>query len=259
MKRLRIALFCLLPVLAQTQVSSDPPVTIRYVEGSISIDVNTKASLETVLQHFCRATKAECSGAEYCRSLNVAALSLRGSWEDVVEHLMSGTQLNYVSRAPYGNSKGKLLIEPRSALGREMPTAPPSANSPQPSYLPSQQLASGTSDGETETAPSDNANTSEYQRQEFDSASAPTHAPALAASSQSGVRGSPLTSDMPAASSAEPPGGSPFPDSLGRPLPASELAPQFLPFPDSKGQLIPAKPSQPGMPFPSHPALKGKN
>jgi len=251
-----VAVFSLWGALAWAQQSAPNNISVTYVYPKLTISVSQTSDLAAVLGKLCKETLSDCDGAEQATSSKVAPVTLHGNWNEVVSQLMDGSGLNYVTTSPSLKSRGHLIVQGKSLT---LPDPAPSAQnmsaeiSSEPSVSPTANNSApsrGNMDESAQNSP---------QQMGYSTGGDVSHGDGAAGTimgnyrgTAASLRGSPLTSDMPAQSgSPQQPSFLPFPDSHGNPIPTSNQPVLYLPFPDSLGNPIPADPNKPtGSPFP---------
>ena len=88
------------------------PVTIHY-SGSraLVVQITTPTQLSTVLQTLCTSTPIDCElpAADSSDSI-VAPMTVKGTWEQVLQTLLQGTGLDFVTFAPIPPHRGRLIL-----------------------------------------------------------------------------------------------------------------------------------------------------
>jgi hypothetical protein len=235
-----------------------PALRISVQGPRVDVALSAQAPLSQVLDAFCHETNTGCEGTELAAGSAVSPLEFKGTASQVLAQLLDGSQLNYVYSPRDGARPARLLIQ---GLAKTLEAGHPSGNPSASSYSP-QTATAGGSQGDTPMV-SDSASSpeppsessfgagSESRSSMGGSAFGGNNSMMPAQVPTTGVRGSPLTSDMSEAmASQQAPEFLPFPDSHGNPIPTNNDSPQYLPFPDSNGNPIPVKPSPGGSPFP---------
>ncbi len=228
-------------VLASTTVvaqsTSAAKISFSKAGGNIEITIPSGTILRTVITDLCEKTKSHCEGTENVPSEQMPAMSMRGSWEHVLEQLLAGSGVNYAVVSAMPNSAGSVVILPPSQS-----TDPPqeaSASRPSPPDRQSSLASPISTLPRTESAES---NMDEVETTTDEEASNP---------STMGYLPFPDSHGRPVPANPQASGGMPF--STGDTAATDSDAPQYLPFPDSHGNPVPAKPGPPGLPFSTKP------
>ena len=236
LRNLRLACALLVGLATVAWAAQQPAVEIRAV-NNFTLHVTENTPLNVVLDELCSRAHATCEGTQLAAGIVVARMQVSGEWDTLLDSLLHGSKLDYVSVAGSGTNPRQLVIT--------VPSATTSTSST--SLLGG--LPAGTSNivagnpvtsnvGEIPSSP-----TSEVEAQT---------SPNIQTRSQNGDAGSPsiFGSFTEGAASS---GNTPFPDSTGRSFPGENSGPAGLMFPDSTGRTPPPVPDnegQPVMPFP---------
>jgi hypothetical protein len=227
--------FLLLTVFLRAQSTLEPSVRSSNQGATVQIQVPASTTLRTLVTKFCESTVISCHGTDIVPDEVVPIMSMKGTWNEIVNELFAGTNLNYVAISPTLSSSGSLFIERSSRLTQ--------LNASTTALFPTNQ----NSDSGTTASIRNNAEI-------FDSSSIQEGGGASGSSTEANAVSQPAEY-------------LPFPDSHGRPVPAADKslgglpfgdigarpedtdATKFLPFPDSHGKAVPARPPQTGSPF----------
>jgi hypothetical protein len=230
-----LASVALLSAALFAQSTSAGKISFSNTGGSIAISVPSGTVLRTVIVDLCENTKSHCEGTENVPKEQMPDMSIRGSWEHVLEQLLAGSGLNYVAVSAMPNSAGSLVI---------LPSSQPSGTPEDASVLSPRGLPSRLGPPRSDVPPTESAQsyTEDAEVSTEEEASQP---------SATGYLPFPDSHGRPVPANPQVSGGMPF--STGNTEATESGAAQFLPFPDSRGKPIPAKPGPPGLPFSENP------
>jgi len=209
------AVFALVTAVTNAQ-STATTVQVTGAGNKVKVVVLQTTALRTLLEDFCRETKANCSGTEIAGTQTVSAMSVTGTWSDVVSRILDGTRLNYAAGAPSGNTPPQLLIQ-----GVATAIDPPRPMQPE---QPSDAVAMGNPGfSMAQPSSSEQPQPANNSPESPDTANAGNGSFAMSASPENGSGGVSYL---------------PFPDRNGRPIAVPTEPAAYLPFPDN-GKLIP--------------------
>ncbi len=255
------------PALAQQAA----PVIVKVIsqDSRVAVQTSQNAPLNAILEELCRQTRSDCEGTAAAAKIELPPINALGTWEQIIDKLMEGTNLNYAAMPATAASGARLLItglalspeapQPASAangaLGsngrvRSASSDPFSSNGagPTPDDSVPQQVATA-EDTATEVVPSQEPIVAAVAS---NTVAPDTAAPSPPRSVNLGTATDFMGNSVPQYAG---PGYFPFPDGQGHLIPADNQPTTSSPFPDSSGNLIPvSKPPTPdGNPFPLEP------
>ncbi len=87
--------------------------SVEYKRPILSVRLTQPTDLRTVLEAACRASESRCDVAASTAEVVLPALTLTGTWGEVVAQLLEGTGHNYAALAPSNGQQGRLSVAPR--------------------------------------------------------------------------------------------------------------------------------------------------
>ncbi len=226
-------------------VDAAKQVSVTSNGAVLRVNVVSTVSLTQVLQALCMQQKVECAGTESLVVFAVPSMTIEGTFLQVAETLLQGTEMNYsFSRGESGMTIRLAILGKASTggsevagVGRELQAG---AMASEDSGLLEMPRSSEAPEPES---PEDTARTEAVLRHMF-GAGSPNAAPNQDQAATAAGSGPATESQVPQ--------HQPFPDEFGNPVPATTSgASEVQPFPDHHGNPIPITPNPAqGSPFP---------
>ena len=152
LRNLRLACALLVGLATVAWAAQQPAVEIRAV-NNFTLHVTENTPLNVVLDELCSRAHATCEGTQLAAGIVVARMEVSGEWDTILDSLLHGSKLDYVSVAGSGTNPRQLVIRvPSIAAGNPVisnsAAVSPSSASAVDTYSsanPSSQLQNGDS------------------------------------------------------------------------------------------------------------------
>lgn len=238
------------PLALWAQTSPPENVTQIRNDRRLELQVSRPTALKELILLLCSAVEARCEVPAGSGSDLVPAMVIRGTWMEVMKHLLDGTRNNYL--AAETSARLPLLIVRRQSRQSKDDQRHGSENLSSQSFPEQDSESLGPVLGQAELPASATLNqphpTLHWNATALDVL--PASPPRLNGRQVGPQTHLPFTGILAQDDVGRNPNRSPFPGRPGAPVSTRGPA-RFWPFPDSGGKLIPVRPTIPGSPFPS--------
>ncbi len=90
-----------------------PGLTVTYVHGTLTLQINHPTDLAAVLEVVCQQTQTRCEIAPEVAQVVVQPTALSGTWPEVLAKLFEGERVNYATLG--AGPAGRLVVKVRRA------------------------------------------------------------------------------------------------------------------------------------------------